>query len=71
MVKIDAEGFDLRVLAGASDLLSKTGVFFGRGHRVLPRTTTLSPRATRLATMLWTLPTSIGVPSCVFYGSES
>jgi FkbM family methyltransferase len=28
MVKIDAEGFDLRVLAGASDLLGKTDVFF-------------------------------------------
>jgi FkbM family methyltransferase len=24
MVKIDAEGFDLKVLAGASDLLAKT-----------------------------------------------
>jgi FkbM family methyltransferase len=28
MVKIDAEGFDLKVLAGASDLLSKTEIFF-------------------------------------------
>ena len=28
MVKIDAEGFDLKVLAGASDLLGKTDVFF-------------------------------------------
>jgi FkbM family methyltransferase len=28
MVKIDAEGFDLRVLAGASDLLGKTEIFF-------------------------------------------
>lgn len=27
MVKIDAEGFDLKVLAGASDLLGKTDVF--------------------------------------------
>jgi len=27
MVKIDAEGFDLRVLAGASDLLGKTEIF--------------------------------------------
>jgi hypothetical protein len=27
MVKIDAEGFDLRVLAGASSLLGKTGIF--------------------------------------------
>jgi FkbM family methyltransferase len=27
MVKIDAEGFDLRVLAGASELFGKTGVF--------------------------------------------
>jgi len=27
MVKIDAEGFDLRVLAGASDLLGKTDIF--------------------------------------------
>ena len=27
MVKIDAEGLDLRVLAGASDLLGKTDVF--------------------------------------------
>jgi len=28
VVKIDAEGFDLKVLAGASDLLGKTDVFF-------------------------------------------
>jgi FkbM family methyltransferase len=28
MVKIDAEGFDLRVLAGASSLVGKTDVFF-------------------------------------------
>jgi FkbM family methyltransferase len=28
MVKIDAEGFDLKVLAGASDLLGKTEIFF-------------------------------------------
>jgi FkbM family methyltransferase len=28
IVKIDAEGFDLKVLAGASDLLGKTDVFF-------------------------------------------
>jgi FkbM family methyltransferase len=28
MVKIDAEGFDLKVLAGASDLLGKTELFF-------------------------------------------
>lgn len=28
MVKIDAEGFDLKVLKGASDLLGKTDVFF-------------------------------------------
>ena len=28
MVKIDTEGFDLRVLAGASDLLGKTEIFF-------------------------------------------
>jgi FkbM family methyltransferase len=28
MVKIDAEGFDLKVLAGASDLLGRTDVFF-------------------------------------------
>lgn len=28
MVKIDAEGFDLRVLAGASDLLGTTEIFF-------------------------------------------
>jgi FkbM family methyltransferase len=28
MVKIDAEGFDLRVLAGASELLGKTDIFF-------------------------------------------
>jgi FkbM family methyltransferase len=28
MVKIDAEGFDLKVLTGASDLLGKTDVFF-------------------------------------------
>jgi FkbM family methyltransferase len=28
MVKIDAEGFDLKVLGGASDLLGKTDVFF-------------------------------------------
>jgi FkbM family methyltransferase len=28
MVKIDAEGFDLKVLAGASDLLGRTEVFF-------------------------------------------
>ena len=28
MVKIDAEGFDLKVLAGGSDLLGKTDVFF-------------------------------------------
>jgi FkbM family methyltransferase len=28
MVKIDAEGFDLKVLAGASDLFGKTDVFF-------------------------------------------
>ena len=28
MVKIDAEGFDLKVLAGASDLLGKTDIFF-------------------------------------------
>jgi FkbM family methyltransferase len=28
MVKIDAEGFDLKVLAGASELLGKTDVFF-------------------------------------------
>ena len=27
MVKIDAEGFDLKVLAGASDLLGKTEIF--------------------------------------------
>ncbi len=27
MVKIDAEGFDLRVLAGASNLFGKTGIF--------------------------------------------
>src|SRR5215831_7278348 len=27
MVKIDAEGFDLKVLAGASDLLAKTDIF--------------------------------------------
>ena len=27
MVKIDAEGFDLKVLAGASDLLGKTDIF--------------------------------------------
>jgi FkbM family methyltransferase len=27
MVKIDAEGFDLRVLAGASDLIGKTDIF--------------------------------------------
>ena len=28
MVKIDAEGFDLRVLAGATQLLGKTDIFF-------------------------------------------
>jgi FkbM family methyltransferase len=28
VIKIDAEGFDLKVLAGASDLLGKTDVFF-------------------------------------------
>ena len=28
MVKIDAEGFDLRVLSGASSLIGKTEVFF-------------------------------------------
>jgi len=28
IVKIDAEGFDLKVLAGASDLLGKTEIFF-------------------------------------------
>ena len=28
MVKIDAEGFDLKVLAGASDLFGKTDIFF-------------------------------------------
>jgi FkbM family methyltransferase len=28
MVKIDAEGFDLKVLAGASELLGKTEIFF-------------------------------------------
>lgn len=28
IVKIDAEGFDLKVLAGASDLLDKTDIFF-------------------------------------------
>jgi FkbM family methyltransferase len=28
MVKIDTEGFDLKVLAGASDLLGKTEIFF-------------------------------------------
>jgi FkbM family methyltransferase len=28
IVKIDAEGFDLKVLAGASDLLGKTDIFF-------------------------------------------
>lgn len=28
MVKIDAEGFDLKVLAGASDLLGETEIFF-------------------------------------------
>lgn len=28
MVKIDAEGFDLKVLAGASDLLGKSDIFF-------------------------------------------
>jgi FkbM family methyltransferase len=28
MVKIDAEGFDLKVLTGASDLLGKTEIFF-------------------------------------------
>jgi FkbM family methyltransferase len=28
MVKIDAEGFDLKVLAGASDVLGKTEIFF-------------------------------------------
>ena len=28
MVKIDAEGFDLKVLAGATDLLGKTEIFF-------------------------------------------
>jgi FkbM family methyltransferase len=28
LVKIDAEGFDLKVLAGASDLLGKTEIFF-------------------------------------------
>lgn len=28
IIKIDAEGFDLKVLAGASDLLGKTDVFF-------------------------------------------
>jgi len=28
MVKIDAEGFDLKVLGGASDLLGKTDIFF-------------------------------------------
>jgi FkbM family methyltransferase len=28
MVKVDAEGFDLKVLAGASDLLGKTEIFF-------------------------------------------
>jgi hypothetical protein len=27
MVKIDAEGFDLKVLAGASELLGKTDIF--------------------------------------------
>ena len=27
IVKIDAEGFDLKVLAGASDLLGKTDIF--------------------------------------------
>jgi hypothetical protein len=27
MVKIDAEGFDLKVLAGASDLLGRTDIF--------------------------------------------
>jgi FkbM family methyltransferase len=38
MVKIDAEGFDLKVLAGASDLLGKTDIFlieavvWGAGH---------------------------------------
>ena len=28
MVKIDAEGFDLKVLTGATDLLGKTEIFF-------------------------------------------
>jgi hypothetical protein len=28
IVKIDAEGFDLKVIAGASDLLGKTDLFF-------------------------------------------
>jgi hypothetical protein len=30
MVKIDAEGFDLRVLRGASGLLGKTEIFLWR-----------------------------------------
>ena len=35
MVKIDAEGFDLKVLAGATELWGKDGSDFGRGSGVL------------------------------------
>jgi FkbM family methyltransferase len=36
MVKIDAEGFDLKALAGASDLFGKTEIFFAEGSVLCP-----------------------------------
>lgn len=37
MVKIDAEGFDLKVLAGASELIGKTDIFFVEASVVCPQ----------------------------------
>lgn len=39
MVKIDAEGFDLKVIAGASELLGKTDIFFIEASVVCPQFT--------------------------------
>ncbi len=60
MVKIDAEGFDLKVLAGASDLLGKTDIFlveavvWGADGALTTRSRRSSDSWPKSDTMSWT-----------------
>jgi len=73
MVKIDAEGFDLKVLAGASDLLGKTDIFLVEaavGPRAYDNSVAEVVRSwPKPDTISWILLTSTAVPNTECSGS--